>query len=174
MHRQLRRLEDHRQGQQQRRQLQVPTELAAGLQAGQHPNLLTPLAPVVGLPHQQLAMALPLLPAGMQPLAGPPSFATCTRDVYAPDASWPADVAQTLLAHVASAVAQLHARGVLHGDVYAHNLLWQPATGDAVLSDFGAAALLHGFAPAQVAQLQQIEQRAVAILQAEVLARVSA
>ncbi len=149
------------------------SELAAGLQAGQHPNLLTPLAPVVGLPHQ-LAMALPLLPAGMQPLAGPPSFASCTRDVYAPDAHWPADVAQTLLAHVASAVAQLHARGVLHGDVYAHNLLWQPATGDAVLSDFGAAALVHGFAPAQVAGLQQIEQRALAILQAEVLARVSA
>ena len=148
------------------------SELAAGLQAGQHPQLLTPLAPVLGLPGEQLAMALPLLPPGMQPLAGPPSFASCTRDVYATDAHWPADVAQTLLAHVTSAVAQLHARGVLHGDVYAHNLLWQPATGDAVLSDFGAAALLQGFAPAQVAQLQQIEQRAVAILLAEVLGRV--
>ena len=117
---------------------------------------------------------MPLLPAGMQPLAGPPSFASCTRDVYATDAHWPADVAQTLLAHVTSAVAQLHARGVLHGDVYAHNLLWQPATGDAVLSDFGAAALLHGFAHQQVAQLQQIEQRAVQVLRDEVLARVSA
>ena len=153
------------------------SELAAGLLAGQHPRhpqLLTPLAAVAGLHDQQLAMALPLLPPGMQPLAGPPSFASCTRDVYAPDARWPAEVAQALLANVSSAVAHLHARGVLHGDVYAHNLLWQPATGDAVLSDFGAAALLHGFAPQQVAQLQQIEQRAMQVLRDEVLARVSA
>jgi hypothetical protein len=26
----------------------------------------------------------------------------------------------------------------MHGDVYAHNILWDPSTGDALLSDFGA------------------------------------
>jgi hypothetical protein len=48
------------------------SELAAGLAAGSHPNLLTPLGPVCGLPEQQLAMALPLLPTAMQALAQSP------------------------------------------------------------------------------------------------------
>ena len=147
------------------------SELAAGLAAGQHPQLLTPWAQVQGHPEAKLAMALPLLPAGYTPLAGPPSFASCTRDVYAAEACWSPAIAQRLLACVRSALTHLHAHGVLHGDVYAHNVLWQPATGNAILSDLGAAVLTQGLPAAQVAQLQAIEWRAFAHIEAEVLAR---
>lgn len=147
------------------------SELAAGLAAGQHPQLLTPLARVDGHPDGRLAMALPLLPASLRNLAGPPSLDSCTRDVYAPDTAFTPATAQRLLAGVRSAVQHLHDHGVLHGDLYAHNILWDPATGEAVLSDLGAAALTRDLPRDQVAQLQALEWRAFAHLEAEVLAR---
>ena len=149
------------------------SELAAGLFAGKHPHLLTPLAAVQGAPNGQLAMALPLLPAGLQALAGPPSMASCTRDVYAPATRFNHDAAERLLKGVHSAVAHLHGRGMLHGDLYAHNILWNPATGDAVLSDLGAAALLHELPHKQMAQLQQMELRALRHLEDEVQTRMA-
>ena len=147
------------------------SEMAAGLWAGAHPHLLTPLAPVQGMPADQLAMALPLLPDSYTHLAGPPSLDSCTRDVYAPQAGWRAERAQQLLDAVRSALLHLHARGVLHGDVYAHNVLWQPHSGHALLSDLGAATLTGGLPAAQVAQLQAMEWRAFVHLQAEVQSR---
>ncbi|WP_415796766.1 leucine-rich repeat-containing protein kinase family protein [Comamonas aquatilis] len=149
------------------------SELAAGLAAGQHPQLLTPLAAVRGLPQAQLAMALPLLPASMLALAGPPSLASCTRDVYADGLCLQPGAASRMLQGIGAAVQHLHGRGLLHGDVYAHNILWNPATGDAVLSDLGAAALLHDLPAKQKAQLQQMELRALRYLEAEVQARMA-
>lgn len=147
------------------------SELAAGLAAGQHPHLLTPVAQVQGAPQGQLAMALPLLPGHWQSLAGPPSFASCTRDVYAEHARWSRAAAQQLLRGVRSAVEHLHQRGLLHGDLYAHNVLWDANTGQAMLSDLGAAALIDHLPPGQVAQLQAMEWRAFAHLEAEVRSR---
>ncbi|MEF9964903.1 MAG: leucine-rich repeat-containing protein kinase family protein [Comamonas sp.] len=152
------------------------SEMAAGLAAGQHPHLLTPLAVLQPGAHaianpSALAMVLPLLPPGLQPLAGPPSLASCTRDVYAQNARFGRHAAQRMLQQVRSAVAHLHGRGMLHGDVYAHNILWNPDTGDAVLSDLGATSMLGELPAAQRLQLQQMELRALQHLEAEVQAR---
>ena len=146
------------------------SELAAGLAAGTHPNLLTPLAKFTGMPDEQLAMALPLLKPEMQALAGPPSFASCTRDVYAPNLRLSADIAEKLIQNIRAAVHHLHQKGLLHGDLYAHNTLCNLHTGEAVLSDMGAAALLHDLPEMQKAQLQQMELRALRILEAEIQA----
>jgi hypothetical protein len=146
------------------------SELAAGLAAGTHPNLLTPLAKVTGTTDGQLAMALPLLSPDMQALAGPPSFESCTRDVYAPGLRLSAAAAQSLIENLRAAVAHLHQRGLLHGDLYAHNTLCNLHTGEAILSDMGAAALLHDLPEMQKAQLQQMELRALRILEAEIQA----
>lgn len=147
------------------------SELAAGLATGLHPHLLTPLAHVESHPTGKLAMALPLLPEGYVNLAGPPSFASCTRDVYAPETRFTRASAQRLLACIRNAVEHLHAQGVLHGDLYAHNVLWNPATGNAMLSDLGAAVLTRDLPAGTVKQLHTIEWRAFAHLEAEVLAR---
>jgi Lipopolysaccharide kinase (Kdo/WaaP) family len=69
-----------------------------------------------------------------------------------------------LLRDIAGAAAHLHQRGVLHGDLYAHNILWDPATGEALLSDFGAAALLPADQPALARALQALEVRAFGCL----------
>lgn len=147
------------------------SELAAGLAAGQHPFLLTPLAHVSGHPENKLAMALPLLPPGYVNLAGPPSFESCTRDVYASDTRFTPHTARRLLDCIRGAVDHLHAHGVLHGDLYAHNILWNPQTGDAILSDLGAAVCAHDLPLQLVTSLQAMEWRAFAHLQAEVLMR---
>jgi hypothetical protein len=147
------------------------SELAAGLAAGRHPHLLTPLARVEGHPQGRLAVAMPLLPADYVNLAGPPSFASCTRDVYATDIRLTPAITKRLLDCIRNAVEHLHMRGVLHGDLYAHNILWNPATGEAVLSDFGAALLTRTLPAEQVARLQAIEWRAFAHLEEEILSR---
>ncbi|MGE8232409.1 MAG: leucine-rich repeat-containing protein kinase family protein [Stenotrophomonas sp.] len=149
------------------------SELAAGLAAAGHPYLLAPLATVEGHPEGRLAVAMPLLPPDYINLAGPPSLASCTRDVYATDTRFTPTIAERLLGCIRGALKHLHARGILHGDLYAHNILWNPVTGEAVLSDFGAAMLSNTLPPADRALLQAIEWRAFAHLEVEIAARTS-
>jgi serine/threonine protein kinase len=55
---------------------------------------------------------------------------------------------------------------LLHGDLYGHNVLWDGVTGEAVLSDFGAASFL----PSDGAQAyQRLEVRAFGLLLGELL-----
>jgi hypothetical protein len=145
------------------------SEMAAGLATGPHAHLLAPQAPVTGHPEGRLAMSLPLLPADLRPLAAPPSLESCTRDVYG-DAPLAPGPALRLLAHVSAALAHLHAQGVVHGDLYAHNILWRDSDGHAVLSDLGAAMLTQALPAAEAFTLQRLEMRALGILIAEVLA----
>jgi len=121
------------------------SEMAAHLAAGAHPAIVPALGRVQGHPQGVQGLAMPRLGPEWRNLAGPPDFATCTRDVYAAGLHLPAAAARAIARDVASAVAHLHARGLVHGDLYAHNILWRPAGEDgaqALLGDFGAAALL--------------------------------
>ncbi len=54
----------------------------------------------------------------------------------------PVDQARRVLADVTSALAAAHARGIVHRDVRPANILWDPETESAHLTDFGIAALL--------------------------------
>lgn len=141
-------------------------EMAASLSAGGHPNLLGALGEVRDHPGGQAAMLMPLVPDGWRALAGPPSLESCTRDVYAPGLRLGAEAAMTLARGMAAAVAHLHGAGVLHGDLYAHNILWDGVTGAAMLGDFGAATRLRG----GDAALTRTETRAFGILLEELLA----
>jgi hypothetical protein len=67
----------------------------------------------------------------------------------------------------------LHQRGVVHGDLYAHNILWNPATGQACLSDFGAATLLPDAGNPLLRSMQALEVRAFGCLLEELVSLVS-
>ncbi|GJE51661.1 hypothetical protein GOFOIKOB_4722 [Methylobacterium tardum] len=142
-------------------------EMEACLAAGTHPALTGALGRIAGHPDGAQGLLLRLLPQHWRVLAGPPSLASCSRDVYAP--SLRLDPAQVLriARSVTEAVAHLHGRGLLHGDVYAHNTLWDVATGAAVLSDLGAASALP--AGETGSALMRVEVRAVGILIGELL-----
>jgi hypothetical protein len=145
-------------------------ELAACLAAGQHPALTTPVARLTNHPEQAQGLLMPLIPAGHISLAGPPSLETCTRDVYPHGFSLTAPMALQIASDVAGAVANLHARGVMHGDLYAHNILIDPAHGLARLGDFGAATRLPGDDPELCQRLLALEVRAMGCLLQELAA----
>ena len=143
-------------------------EMAACLAAGAHPNLTGALGRIADHPQGALGLVMPLLPADWRVLAGPPSLASCSRDVYDPALALAPDVALRIARGAAEACAHLHARGILHGDLYGHNLLWDGARGAAVVSDFGAASTLPE-GPAGAA-LRRVEVRAWGLLLGELLA----
>jgi serine/threonine protein kinase len=138
-------------------------EMAACLHAGTHPHLISALGRVTEHPEQTQALVMPLVTPEFVNLAGPPSLESCTRDVYANThrLSWPTVL--RIAQGIASATAHLHARGVLHGDLYAHNILHN-AQGDAYLGDFGAASFFDVRDAAHAQGLQHIEVRALGCL----------
>ena len=105
-------------------------------------------------------------------LAGPPSMESCTRDVYAADKRFSLEAMLRLARGIASAAHHLHGRGIMHGDLYAHNILHTDA-GDALLGDFGAASLLARHGP-QAEALQRLEVRAYGLLLGELIDRCEA
>jgi serine/threonine protein kinase len=146
------------------------SEMAACICAGEHPNLIAVHGRVAGHPAGQNALVMSLVHGGFRNLAGPPSLDSCTRDVYASGTSFTLDAALRIALGIAAAARHLHARGIMHGDLYAHNILHNE-TGDALLGDFGAASF---FAPEErqrAEALQRLEVRAFACLLEELLER---
>jgi hypothetical protein len=142
-------------------------EMAACLAAGTHPNLTGALGRIADHPQGADGLVMPLLPAAWRVLAGPPSLASCSRDVYDPALALAPDVALRIAHGAARACAHLHARQILHGDLYGHNILWDGAQGAAVVSDFGAASTLPDGAAGDA--LRRIEMRAWGLLLGELL-----
>ncbi len=146
------------------------SEQAASLLAGEHAGLIPVLGKVSNHPDGKLGLLLALIPPHYVNLAQPPSLASCTRDCYPAERRYtPAQVVQ-LATQVADAVAHLHAQGVLHGDLYGHNLLWDEQ-GTCLLGDFGAASFLPRHDDALATALQQLEVRAFGCLLEELLDR---
>ncbi|PUE06756.1 protein kinase [Limnohabitans sp. T6-5] len=139
-------------------------ELAGCLAAGQHPALTTPVARLTDHPTQAQGLLMPLIPAAHVNLAGPPSLQSCTRDVYPPGFKLSAALALGIARDVADALAHLHQRGVMHGDLYAHNILIDPVHGQARLGDFGAATRLPMEQPELRQSLLALEVRAMGCL----------
>ncbi|WP_313026412.1 leucine-rich repeat-containing protein kinase family protein [Pseudomonas lopnurensis] len=145
------------------------SEMAACVAAGRHANLIDVAGPLAEAAGQTPGLLMELIEPSFQPLAGPPSLASCTRDCYADGQRF--EIAQVLriARGVASAVAHLHRRGILHGDLYAHNLLVD-SQGQCLLSDFGAASFFDP-ASAMGRALQRVEVRAFGCLLEELLQR---
>jgi len=146
------------------------SEMAATLAAGRHPDLVGALGVLDGHPSGTHGLVLPRLAAHWKPLAGPPSMASCTRDVYADGLRLPAPLADAIAGAATRALAHLHARGLTHGDLYAHNLLVDGA-GHALVSDFGAASFLPVDDGARAEALKAVDRRALQVLLDEVAAR---
>ena len=114
------------------------SEIAASLAVGQHPNLIEVQACLDGHPSGAEGLVMDLIDPAFGNLAGPPSLDTCTRDVYADGLRFSSNQVLKVALGVASAARHLHERGLMHGDLYAHNVLWK-ANGECLLGDLGAA-----------------------------------
>jgi hypothetical protein len=144
-------------------------EMAACLHAGQHPHLIPVRGQVSAHPQGKSALVMDLIDPAFINLAGPPSLDTCTRDIYPAHTIFEAATARCLALGIAGAARHLHAQGLLHGDLYGHNILHNGA-GQALLGDFGAASFLPPHSPTQALALQRLEVRAFGCLLEELLA----
>ncbi len=148
-------------------------EMAACLHAGTHPNLIGALGRVTGHPMDETGLVMPLVEHDFEVLAAPPSFDSCTRDVYPEDRRFSLGTTLRIAHGIASAAAHLHGRGIVHGDLYAHNILHDGA-GHAMLGDFGAASIVDTGDAKRAALLQRVEVRAFGCLLEELVARTEA
>ncbi|QJT27901.1 protein kinase [Aeromonas media] len=147
-------------------------EMAVSLAAGMHPNLVGIVGRVGDHPSGMPALVMALIDSRFANLAGPPSLDSCTRDVYRADLAFTPHALLAMVQGVASAARHLHERGILHGDLYAHNMLHSvQEPGRVLLGDFGAASCYDGADREQAARLERLEVRAFGCLLEELLAR---
>lgn len=149
------------------------SEMTACLSAGQHPNLIGVMGRLQGHPQGLDGLLMPLVDASLSALAEPPSLSSCSRDVYPPGRAWGLSAALRMAQESASALAHLHARGLMHGDFYGHNLLWREGAG-LQLGDFGAATPFEPSDALMAQRCQRIEVRAWGCFLQELLAHTQA
>ncbi|UOG73227.1 leucine-rich repeat-containing serine/threonine-protein kinase [Hymenobacter tibetensis] len=149
------------------------SEMAACLSAGTHPSLIAVEGKISGHPDRTDGLVLQLIAPSFGNLGGPPSLASCTRDVYAVGTSFPLDVVLRIARRMASAAQHLHTRGILHGDLYAHNIL-TTSDGECLLGDFGAACFFSPEQQEEALLLQRLEVRAFGCLLDDLLTHCAA
>jgi len=145
-------------------------EMRSCIAAGAHPHLVRLLGRVNHHPEQKAGLVFAFVPPTYHTLGNPPSLDSCTRDTYAPDRRFSLPVILQMTQGIAAAAAHLHAKGILHGDLYAHNILvnhW----GESLLGDFGAASFYPASMPALAQSLERLEVRAFGCLLEELLDR---
>ena len=145
-------------------------EMTASLAAGCHDNLVNVLGKLTNEPEQREGLVFSFIPPDYKNLGQPPDFDTCTRDTYSANTSFSLPVIVRLTQGIASAAAHLHAKGIMHGDLYAHNILVNE-TGHSLLGDFGAASFYNPTDVAIGQALERLEVRAFGCLLEDMLDR---
>ncbi|MEO0350108.1 MAG: leucine-rich repeat-containing protein kinase family protein [Cyanobacteria bacterium P01_A01_bin.15] len=145
-------------------------EMQACIAAGTHPNLVNVLGKLSQPIDGKAGLVFSFISADYTNLGGPPSLASCTRDTYSPDAIFTLPVILQITRGIASAVAQLHTQGIMHGDLYAHNILVNNQ-GESILGDFGAASFYNPADRMTGPALERLESRAFGCLLEDLLNR---
>ena len=149
------------------------SEMAASIAVGLHPHVVGVLGKISHHPNEtmglNMGLVMPLISSDFINLAQPPSLNSCTRDVYTQETTFNLQELCNLALGIAQASEHLHACGILHGDLYAHNILHN-SEGHGLLGDFGAASFLPTNDIYLAQTLQRIEMRAFGILMGELLA----
>lgn len=145
-------------------------EMAACIRAGDHANLIPVAGKVKDHPAGTHGLVMELIDPQFRNLAGPPSLESCTRDIYSAATRFDMATVINMAYGIASAASHLHRQGIMHGDLYAHNIL-HGGEGRALLGDFGAASF-HGASDRSTSlALERLEVRAWGCLLEELLDR---
>lgn len=147
------------------------SEMAACIAAGRHPHLIGVAGPLASQENTPPGLLMELIDRRYSPLGEPPSLASCTRDCYPAGQRFSLEQALNIARGAAAVTAHLHRLGILHGDLYAHNLQVD-VRGHCLLGDFGAASFFRPDSADGLA-LQRLESRAFGCLLEELLTRVA-
>lgn len=113
-------------------------EMNAYMSTGEHPHLISVHAKIKGT--EPLGLVLELIPSHYENLGLAPDFETCTRDTFAEGTRFELETIYSVARAMVSASEHLHARGLMHGDLYAHNILINTEDQHCYFGDFGAAS----------------------------------
>lgn len=113
-------------------------EMNTCITAGAHPGLVQVIGQIDAHPENKKGLVMELIPPGFFNLGLPPSLESCTRDVFIEGMKLTAQQVLKIAGTIASVAAQLHSRGIMHSDLYAHNTLIDNE-GNTLFGDFGAA-----------------------------------
>ncbi|RYU70488.1 protein kinase [Aliivibrio finisterrensis] len=133
-------------------------ELQACLKVGNHPSLVQSLAQVNEENH--LALIMNLIPSHYKNLGLPPSLESCTRDTFPEGFTLSLEHINKMAAEMRNVFDHLHDNQVCHGDLYAHNTLFD-ADANIIFGDFGAASMYHMLSENQQQKIRAIEERAL-------------
>lgn len=147
-------------------------EMAIAIAAGNHENLISVLGKINDHPEDKSGLIMTLISPSFGNLGNPPSFDTCTRDVFDETSVFNAAELLKIGKSMASVCKQLHARGINHGDLYAHNILINDDA-NSLLGDFGAASF-YKTNSALAHNIERVEVRAFGCLLEDVLGLVEA
>ena len=142
-------------------------EMNTCLAAGNHPHLVKITGKIHRHPQQKKGLVLDLIPAHYRNLGGPPDFDSCTRDNYPAGTRFSMSQLLRISLGMAEVCRHLHARGITHGDLYAHNILVDEEA-HALLGDFGAATAYDRTDP-NAAAIERLEVRAYGCLLEDLL-----
>lgn len=143
-------------------------EMLACMAAGDHANLVSVLGRLSC--QEKVGLVFSFITSDYKNLGDPPDLDTCTRDTYDPEVSFTLPVVLNIARGIASAVKHLHSQGIVHGDLYAHNILINQ-TGESILGDFGAASFYSRDDSTLSKALEHIESRAFGCLLEDLLDR---
>lgn len=145
-------------------------EMNAYIAAGSHSGLVRLLGKVEAPTDNIRGLVMELIPSSFYNLGGPPSFESCTRDVFPAELSLNDVQVLKVVLTIASLCEHLHDRGIIHGDLYAHNILIDDS-GDVLFGDFGAASFYDMKNIEQAFYLERIEVKAFGYLIDDLLSR---
>ncbi len=137
-------------------------EMNACLAAGSHPHLIDVLGKIKNHPQQNNGLVMSLIPPHFSNLGNPPSLQSCSRDVFDANTNFSLQQVLKIAKGIASVCTQLHSSGINHGDLYAHNILFD-GDGNHLLGDFGAATF-YNTQSEEAEAIQKIEIRAYGCL----------
>jgi len=143
-------------------------EIDINISMGHHDHLVDVLAKVVTHPEGKDVLMLELIPSTFSNLGLPPTLETCTRDVYSEGLKLSFSKGIKILQGIASASLHMHQRGIMHGDLYAHNIMID-SDGNSILGDFGGASYFEPQAVEVRNALERLEVRALGCLIEEIL-----
>ena len=133
-------------------------ELQACLKTGNHNNIVRSLAQVKEQGY--LALVMTLIPDSFRNLGLPPCFKSCTRDTFPKGFTLSIKQIDKIVRQMEDVFEHLHSNQVCHGDLYAHNTLFDENT-NIIFGDFGAATMYHMLSDDQQELIQKIERRAL-------------
>lgn len=145
-------------------------EIAACLSLPTHPAVVQTVGEISNAPDNNKRLIMARIPQEYVSLGLPPTLQTVTRDTYSPETTFDQSFIMSVLCDIAGALQHMHRHHLMHGDIYAHNILVNTA-GRAILADLGAASF---YTPASDNRHELVEVRAFGQLMSELLARRSA